>query len=70
MAIAEGLPGLRRIGLEKAGIRVRQFHGKGVRLALDPGDDHQGLAEIPLRMARIMGNGTKTSRLRSRRSRT
>src|SRR3546814_9205693 len=46
MAIAEGLADLRRIGFDKAGIRVRQVHGKEVRLAHDPGDHHQGLAEI------------------------
>src|SRR3546814_14856041 len=55
MAIAEGLADLRRIGFDKAGIRVRQVHGKEVRLALDPGDHHQGLAEIHLRMAGIVG---------------
>src|SRR3546814_17567613 len=55
MAIAEGLADLRRIGFDKAGIRVRQAHGKEVRLSLDPCAHHQGLAEIHLRMAGIVG---------------
>src|SRR3546814_5135074 len=66
MAIAEGLADLRRIGFDKAGIRVRQVRGKEVRLALDPGDHHQGLAEIHLRMAGIVGRSEEhTSELQS-----
>ncbi len=46
MAITEGLADLRRIGLEKARIRVRQVHGKEMCLTLDPGDDDLGLAKV------------------------
>ncbi len=57
MAIAEGLADLRRIGLEKAAIALRQIHGQEMGLTLDPGDHHQGLAEVHLGMAGIVGQG-------------
>ena len=57
MAIAEGLADLRRIGLEKARIRVRQVHGKEMCLTRDPGDDDLGLTEVHLRVAGILGQG-------------
>jgi len=46
--------GLRRIGLHKTGVAVRQVHRTEVDLALDLGDLRQRLAEIHLRMARIV----------------
>src|SRR3546814_13177318 len=61
MAIAEGLADLRRIGFDKAGIRVRQVHGKEVRLALDPGDHHQGLSSEERRVGQ---EGVSTFRSR------
>ncbi len=57
--LAEGLAGLRRIGLDETGIRVRQVHGKEMDLALDPGDDRQSLAKVHLGMAGIVGQGDK-----------
>ena len=45
---------LRRIGLHKAGIAVRQVHRKEVDLAFHPGDLRQRLAKIHLRVARIV----------------
>ncbi len=59
MTLAEGLAGLRRIGLDETGIRVRQVHGKEMDLALDPGDDRQSLAEVHLGMAGVVGQGDK-----------
>ena len=71
MTLTEGLADLRRIGLEKARIRVRQVHGKEMCLTLDPGDDDLGLAEVHLRVAGIVGQGHEDlAALRSRRSRT
>ncbi len=55
MAIAEGLADLRRIGLEKTPIGVRQIHGKEMGLALNSGNHHSGLAEVHLGMAGIVG---------------
>ncbi len=42
---------------EKAAIALRQIHGKEMCLTLDPGNHHQGLAEVHLRMAGIVGQG-------------
>src|SRR6516162_8648444 len=46
--------GLRRIGLHKAGVAVRQVDCKEVDLALYPGDLRQRLTKVRLRMARIV----------------
>ena len=54
MPVAERFGGLRRIGLHKTSIAVRQVHRKKMDLALDPGDLRQHLAKIHLRMAGIM----------------
>ena len=52
--VTERFGGLRRIGLHKTGVAVRQVHRKEVDLALDPGDLRQRLAKIHLRMAGIV----------------
>ena len=52
--VTERFGGLRRIGLHKTGVAVRQVHRKKVDLALDPGDLRQHLAKIHLRVAGIM----------------
>ena len=52
--ITERFGGLRRIGLHKTRVAVRQVHRKEVDLALDPGDLRQRLAKIHLRMPRIV----------------
>ncbi len=62
MTIAEGLADLRRIGLEKAAIALRQVHGKEMCLTLDPGDDDLALAEVHLRVAGIVGQGQEKPR--------
>ena len=54
MPVTERFGGLRRIGLHKTGVAVRQVHRKEVDLALDPGDLRQRLAKIHLRMPRIV----------------
>src|SRR5207248_9297457 len=52
--VTERFGGLRRIGLHKTGVAVRQVHRKEVDLALDPSDLRQRLAKIHLRMAGIV----------------
>jgi hypothetical protein len=52
--VAERFGGLRRIGLHKTSIAVRQVHRKKVDLALDPGDLRQRLAKIHLRVTGIV----------------
>ena len=52
--VTERFGGLRRIGLHKTGVAVRQVHRKEVDLALDPGDLRQSLAKIHLCMAGIV----------------
>src|SRR5947209_7798639 len=52
--VTERFGGLRRIGLHKTGVAVRQVYRKEVDLALDPGDLRQRLAKIHLRMAGIV----------------
>jgi hypothetical protein len=52
--VTEPFAGLRRIGLDKTGVAVRQVHRKKVDLAFDPGDLRQRLTKIHLRMARIV----------------
>ena len=51
---AERLRRLRRIGLHEAGIAVRQVHREEVDLPLHPADHRQRLAEVRLRVPRIM----------------
>ena len=51
VAIDPRLRRRRRIGPDKAGIAVRQVHDEEVRLPLDPADDHDGFAEVGLRMS-------------------
>jgi hypothetical protein len=52
--VTERFGGLRRIGLHKTGVAVRQVHCKEVDFALDPGDLRQRLAKIHLSMAGIV----------------
>src|SRR4030081_159131 len=52
--VTERFGSLRRIGLRKTGVAVRQVHRKKVDLALDPGDLRQRLTKIRLRMAGIV----------------
>ena len=52
--VTERFAGLRRIGLHKTGVAVRQVQRKEVDLALDPGDLRQRLAKIHLSMAGIV----------------
>ena len=52
--ITERFGGLRRIGLHKTGVAVRQVHRKKVDLAFNPGDLRQRLAKIHLCMAGIV----------------
>ena len=47
--------GLRRVGLDKASVAVGQVHNEVVGLPLHPANDHQGLAEVALGMARRVG---------------
>ena len=55
MAIQEGLGGLRRVGLDEAAVAVGQVDDEAVGLLLHAADDHQGLAEVALGVARRMG---------------
>src|SRR5712671_305892 len=54
VSVTERFAGLRRIGLNKTGVAVRQVDRKEVDLAFDPGDLRQRLAKICLRMAGIV----------------
>jgi hypothetical protein len=54
VARAECLRRLRRIGLHEAGIAVRQVHRKEMNLLLHPANHRPGLAEVRLRMARLV----------------
>ena len=54
MPVAERFGALRRIGLRKTSIAVRQVHRKEVDLAFHPGDLRQRFTKIHLRMARIV----------------
>ena len=53
--VQEGLGGLRRVGLHEAAVAVGQVDDEAVGLALHAADDHQGLAEVALGVARRMG---------------
>ena len=59
MPVTERFGGLRRIGLHKTGVAVRQVHRKEVDLAFNPGDLRQRLAKIHLCMARIVPQRNK-----------
>ena len=59
MAVQERLGGLRGIGLDEAAVAVGQVDDETVGLALHAADDHQGLAEVALRVARRMGQRDK-----------
>ena len=52
MAIQERLGGLGRICFDETPVAVGQVQDEVVSLPLDSGDDHQGLAEVALGMAR------------------
>ena len=54
MAIQEGLGGLRRVGLHEAAVAVGQVDDEAVGLLLHAVDDHQGLAEVAMGVARRM----------------
>ena len=53
--IAEGLGGLRRIGLHEAPVAVGQVQDEAVGLLLHSADDHLRLPEVALGVARRMG---------------
>ena len=55
MAVQEGLGGLRGVGLDEAAVAVGQVQDEVVGLLLHPADDHSGLSEVALGMARGMG---------------
>ncbi len=55
MAVQEGLGALGGIGLDEAAVAVGEVQDKAVGLALHPADDHQGLAEVALGVARRVG---------------
>ena len=57
MAVQEGLGGLGRVGLDEATVAVGQVDDEAVGLLLHAADDHQGLAEVALGVARRMGQG-------------
>jgi hypothetical protein len=54
VAVAERLSRLRRIGNDKAGVRVRQIKCEEVNLPLNPANDADRLAKVHLGMARRM----------------
>ena len=55
MPVQEGLGGLRWVGLHEAAVAVGQVQYEAVGLALHAANDHQGLAEVALRVSRRMG---------------
>ena len=55
MPVREGLRGLARIGLRKAAVAVGQVKNEAVSLLLHAADDHQGLTEVALGVARRVG---------------
>ena len=55
VAVQEGLGGLRGVGFYEAAVAVGQVGDEAVGLALHAADDHQGLAEVALGVARRMG---------------
>ena len=55
MAVEEGLDPLGRVGLDEAGIRVRQIETEEVDLLLDTPDHRHRLAEVDLGVAGRMG---------------
>ena len=55
VAVQKGLGGLRRIGLHKAAVAVRQVQHEVVHLPLHTADDRHRRAEITLGVARRMG---------------
>ena len=54
-AVQERLGGLRGVGLDEAAVAVGQVQDEVVGLLLHPADDHPGLSEVALGMARGMG---------------
>ena len=57
VAVPEGRGGLRGVGLDEAAVAVGQVQDEAVGLALHSPDDHQGLAEVALDLARGVGQG-------------
>ena len=55
MSVQECLGGLRRVGLDEAAVAVGQVDYEAVGLLFHSADDHQGLAEVALGVARRMG---------------
>ena len=53
--VQEGFRGLARIGLDEAGVRLRQVHAEEVDLLAHPTDHTYRLAEIYLGVTRRMG---------------
>ena len=50
-----------RIGFDEAAVAVGQVDDETVGLLLHAADDHQGLAEVALGVARRMGTAARTS---------
>ena len=59
MPVQEGLGGLRRVGLHEAAVAVGQVQDEAVGFLFNSADDHQGLAEVTLGMARGVGQGNE-----------
>ena len=55
VAVQECLGGLGRVGLHEAAVAVGQVDDEAVGLPLHAADDHQGLPEVALGVARRMG---------------
>ena len=55
--VQEGLGGLGGVGLHEAAVAVGQVDDETVGLTLHAADDHHGLAEVALGVARGMGQG-------------
>jgi hypothetical protein len=61
MAVEKRLRRLRRIGLQKTGVRLRQLEAEHMQLHPHAADDADALAEIDLRMARRVSERHRTS---------
>ena len=70
MAVEEGLDPLGRVGLDEAGVRVRQVEAEEVDLLPDAADHRHRLAEVDLGMAGRMGERDEHLPRPGRRSRT
>ena len=59
MAVQERLGGLGRVSFYEAAVAVGQVDDEAVGLPLHAADDHQGLAEVALGVARGVGQGNE-----------